>query len=223
MHQLQVLQREDSMPLSNLDEIARAIANGLNCEHSAFCLQLLRLIANGQPVSPEQIATTLHISRDQVNTILRQLTDIEYDREGNIVASGLSLVPTSHHFHIDGHALYTWCALDALAYPYILQKPAHVESPCPVTAFKISLNLTPESIESLEPASTVVSFVIPEKAKTCCNVRNTFCCYVHFLSSFEAAAIWRSQHQEAIILPVEEAYHVASMIARYRYGETLKV
>lgn len=209
------------MPLSNLDEIARAIANGLNCEHSAFCLQLLQLLANGQPVPPEQLATTLNISRDQVNTILRQLSDIEYDREGNIVASGLSLIPTSHHFHLNGHALYTWCALDALSYPYILQQPAHVESPCPVMTTKISLNLTPDSIESLEPASTVVSFVIPEAATSRCDVRGTFCCYVHFFSSPAAAAMWRSQHQKAIILPVEEAYQVARMIARYRYWETL--
>jgi alkylmercury lyase len=209
------------MPLSNLDEIARAIANGLNCEHSAFCLQLLQLLANGQLVPPEQLATTLNISRDQVNAILRQLTDIEYDREGNIVASGLSLIPTSHHFHLNGHALYTWCALDALSYPYILQHPAHVESPCPVTGTKISLNITPENIESLEPASTVVSFVIPEPATSRCDVRGTFCCYVHFFSSPSAAAMWRPQHQKAIILPVEEAYQVARMIARYRYWETL--
>jgi alkylmercury lyase len=211
------------MPLSNLDEIARAIANGLNCEHRAFCLQLLQLLANGQPVPPEQLATTLNISRDQVNAILRQLSDIEYDREGNIVASGLSLIPTSHHFHLNGHALYTWCALDALSYPYILQQPAHVESPCPVTGTKISLNITPEDIQSIKPASTAVSFVIPEKAKTCCNVRSTFCCYVHFLCSFEAAVIWRSQHQEAITLPVDDAYRVARKVARYRYGEILEL
>jgi len=235
MHQLQVLQllqvlqpiqliqREDSMPLSSLDEIARAIANGLNCDHRAFCLHLLRLLANGQPVSPEQLTTTLNISRDQVNTILRQLTDIEYDRQGNIVASGLSLVPTPHHFHLNEHTLYTWCAIDALAYPYILQQPAQVESPCPVTGIKISLNITPENILSLEPASTVVSFVIPEAAKTFCNVRGTFCCYVHFFSSPEAAEMWRSQHQEVIILPVDDAYHVARMVARYRYGEVISM
>ena len=209
------------MPLSNLDEIARAIANGLNCEHSAFCLQLLQLLANGQPVPPEQLATTLNISRDQVNTILRQLSDIEYDREGNIVASGLSLIPTSHHFHLNGHALYIWCALDALSYPYILQQPAHVESPCPVTGTKISLNITPEDIQSLKPASTVVSFVIPEPARSCCNIRGTFCYYIQFFSSPEATTMWRSKHQEAIILPVDDAYKVARMVAKYRYGETL--
>ncbi len=209
------------MPPTSLDEIARAIASGLNCEHSAFCLQLLRLLAKGQPVSPEQLATTLNMSQNQVNTILRQLTDIEYDREGNIVASGLSLTPTPHHLHINGHALYTWCALDALAYPYILQQPARVESPCPVTAFKISLNLTPESIESLEPTSAVVSFVIPEAATSRCDVRGTFCCYVHFFSSPSAAAMWHSKHQEAIILPVDDAYKVSRMVAKYRYGETL--
>jgi alkylmercury lyase len=209
------------MPPSSLDEIARAIANALHCDHRAFCLQLLRLLANGHPVSPEQLATTLDLPSDEVTTILRQLPDIEYNREGNIVASGLSLLPTSHHFQVNGHALFTWCAMDALTYPMMLQQPAYVESPCPVTGTMIKLKVTPESVEFLEPASAVVSFVIPEKAKTCCDVRGSFCCNVLFFSSFEAASVWRSEHLETIVLPVNAAYQVARMVARYRYGEVL--
>ena len=209
------------MPTSNLDEIARAIANGLHCDHKAFCLQLLRFLANGQPVSPEQLATTLDMSRNELTTILRQLPDIEYDDEGNIVASGLSLLPTLHHFQVNRHALFTWCAMDALTYPIMLQQPAYVESLCPVTGTLISLKVTPESVEFLQPVSAVVSFVIPEKARTCCNVKGSFCCNVLFFSSLEAATMWRSEHQEAIVLPVDEAYQVARMVARYRYREVL--
>ncbi len=209
------------MPPSRLDEIARAIANALHCDHRAFCLQLLRLLANGHPVSPDQLATTLDMSSDEVTTILRQLPDIEYNREGNIVASGLSLLPTSHHFQVNGHALFTWCAMDALTYPMMLQQPAYVESPCPVTGTMINLQVSPESVEFFEPVSAVISFVIPEKARTCCDVRDSFCCHVLFFSSFEAASMWRSEHQEAIVLPVDEAYQVARMVARYRYGEVL--
>jgi alkylmercury lyase len=209
------------MPTSSLDEIARAIANGLHCDHKAFCLQLLRFLANGQPVSPEQLATTLDMSRNELTTILRQLPDIEYDDEGNIVASGLSLLPTSHHFQVNGHALFTWCAMDALTYPMMLQQPAYVESLCPVTGTLISLKVTPESVEFLQPVSAVVSFVIPEKARTCCDVKGSFCCNALFFSSLEAATMWRSEHQEAIVLPVDEAYQVARMVARYRYREVL--
>jgi alkylmercury lyase len=209
------------MPPSSLDEIARAIANGLHCDHKAFCLQLLRFLANGQPVSPEQLATTLDMSRNELTTILRQLSDIEYDDEGNIVASGLSLLPTLHHFQVNRHSLFTWCAMDALTYPMMLQQPAYVESLCPVTGTLISLKVTPESVEFLQPVSAVVSFVIPEKARTCCDVKGSFCCNVLFFSSLEAATMWRSEHQEAIVLPVDEAYQVARMVARYRYREVL--
>lgn len=209
------------MPPASLDEIARAIANGLQCDHKAFCLQLLRLLANGQPVAPEQIAITLGISRDELNAILRQLTDIEYDGEDNIVASGLSLIPTPHHFEINGHALFTWCALDALAYPILLQQPALVKSTCPVTGTSVRLTVTPERIEDHEPTSTVVSFVVPERAKSCCDVRGSFCCFVHFFSSSEAASAWFSEHEDAIILRVVDAYQVARLVVKYRYGEAL--
>ena len=209
------------MPPSSLDEIARAIANALHCDHRAFCIQLLRLLANGHPVSPEQLAATLDMSSDEVTTILQQLPDIEYNQEGNIVASGLSLLPTSHHFQVNGHALFTWCAMDALTYPMMLQKPAYVESPCPVTGTIINLQVSPESVEFFEPVSAVVSFVIPEKASTCCDVRNSFCCNVLFFSTLAAASEWRSDHQEMIVLPIYEAYQVARMVARYRFGEAL--
>jgi alkylmercury lyase len=163
------------------------------------------------------------MSRDEVTAILHQLPDIEYDSEGNIVASGLSLTPTPHHFQVNGNALFTWCALDALAYPMLLQQSAYVESPCPVTGGMIWLTITPERIEGVEPASTVVSFVIPEVAKTCCDVRGSFCCFVHFFSSPEAATVWLLEHQDAFILPVDEAYRVARIIAEYRYGEALGI
>jgi alkylmercury lyase len=209
------------MPPSSLDVIARAIANALHCDHRAFCLQILRLLANGQPVSSEQLATTLDMSSDDITAILRQLPDIEYNREGNIVASGLSLLPTQHHFQVNGHALFTWCAMDALTYPMMLQQPAYVESPCPVTGASINLQVSPERVEFFEPDSAVISFVLPEKARSCCNVRDSFCCNVLFFSTLQAASEWRSDHQEMIVLPVDEAYQVARMVARYRFGEVL--
>ncbi|HEX9133328.1 MAG TPA: organomercurial lyase, partial [Ktedonobacteraceae bacterium] len=98
---------------------------------------------------------------------------------------------------------------------------AYVESPCPVTGTIINLQVSPESVAFFEPTSAVVSFVIPEKARTCCDVRDSFCCNVLFFSTLEAASEWRSKHQETIVLPVDEAYQVALMVARYRYGEVL--
>ncbi len=201
---------------SNLDEIARTIAKGLHCDHPAFCRQLLHPLANGHPISPDQIGTTLHLSRDQVTATLSHEPDIEFDSNGNVMGKGLTLIPTPHCFQINSHRMFTWCALDALVYPAILQQPARVESTCPITGIKIRLTVTSEGIEHLEPPSTVVSIVVPETGEACRCTRETFCNQGHFFSSPDAASIWLPEHQDAIILPVDEAYQLGRLVAKYR-------
>ena len=60
----------NQMEKANLVDIAKALADGIReglCSHKPWVFpQLLRLIAGGKPVSLEQIATALHMSRDEV-------------------------------------------------------------------------------------------------------------------------------------------------------------
>lgn len=209
------------MEKTNLDQIARALADGIReglCSHKPwFFAELLRVIAEGNPVSPEQIAAILHIPREDVTAALRQMPSVEFDNEGNIVGSGLTLTPTPHHFQVGGHELFTWCALDTLFFPVILNQPACVESPCPVTGVKVQLKVTLEGIELLEPASAVVSIVIPEASDACCDVRGAFCNEVHFFSSSDAASTWVKEHQGAIILPVDEAYQMGRILVKHLF------
>src|SRR5438046_565653 len=178
------------MQRSNLDEIARKVANVLarNCRNTPFCLQLLRLLAGGQPVTPSHLATALHFSHEEVAKNLRESPEIEFDHEGNIVGSGLTMIPTPHHFLVNGHELFTWCGLDALSYPVILKLPSRVESPCPVTGKKVRLTVTPERIDGLDPMDAVVSLVVPEATTCSHDIRGKFCNFGHFFSSPEAAS-----------------------------------
>ena len=173
----------------NLEEIAKALADSLReglCSQKLWVFpKLLRLIAGGKPVSLEQIAKTLDLSRDEVTDTLRQMANVEFDNEGNVVGSGLTLIPTPHHFQVGGHQLFTWCALDTLFFPVILNQTVRVESPCPVSKVKIQLTVTSEGVADLEPNSAVVSIVVPEAADACCDVRAAFCDQVHFFSSSE--------------------------------------
>ncbi len=205
------------MQHAQLDKLARTLADRLDCEQRELCLQLLRLLARGQPVAPEELAATLHLPRHEVTAALHQLSNTEVDREGNIVGSGLSLVPTPHCFQVNGHALFTWCALDALVYPVILQQAAQVASRCPVTGGMVRLTVTPEGIKDLEPPSAIVSLVLPERAAVCRDVRGTFCHQVHFFSTPEAASLWLAQHPGAFLLSVEDAYQLGRLVAHYRY------
>ena len=213
------------MKKPNLQEIAQALADelrvGLCSDRPGFFPQLLRLLSQGRPVSPDQLAASLQISRDEVTAALGQMASVEYDSEGNIVGSGVTLTPTPHRFHVGGKELFTWCALDTLLFPAILQEPARVASTCPVTGANIQLIVNPDGgVDSLEPASAVVSIVLPKSStSSCCDVRGSFCNQVHFFSSAEASAAWLIDHQGAIILSVNEACQLGQMLAEHLFRE----
>ena len=101
------------------------------------------------------------------------------------------------------------------------QKAAHVESSCPVTGETIRLTVSPSEVESFEPVSTVVSFLIPEAAKAKENIVTNFCHYVHFFSSREAGARWTSAHEGTFLLTVEEAFDLGHRMNQARYRHTL--
>ena len=190
--------------------------------HQPICLAILRALTAGQPVSPNQVAEVLHISGDEVRDALKTFQDIEYDRAGNVVAAGLSLIPAPHRIWFNNHALFAWCALDTLMYPVLLQQSARVESSCLITSLPIRLTVTPTQVLHLEPAQAVVSMVVPP----CCseesgNTRGTFCNLVHFFSSAEVGGAWRKSHPEGEILSVAEAYQLGQMLAQHRLNSRL--
>jgi alkylmercury lyase len=208
------------MTQSELETISRRLAEGLCCEEDALamlCTQLLRLLAEGRPVSSERLAAALDRSHEEVEAAIRQLPNVEFDERGAIIAAGLSLSPTPHQFLVNGHSLYTWCAIDTLMYPVVLQQTAQVASCCPVTGRAVRLTVTPERIVAIDPADALVSVVVLEQAAARCDVRGVFCRHVHFLAGPDAGAAWRAAHPGASLVSVEGAYALARLLARTRY------
>lgn len=179
-------------------------------------LALLRGLSANTPVSPSHLAQTLKTDLAAIEAALKRLPDLEYDRSGNVISAGLSLIPTPHRIWFNHQALFAWCALDTLMYPVMLQQTAYVESPCPVTRNLVRLTVTPTQIESLNPAEAVVSIVVPDcSGQTCCT-RADFCHQVHFFSSAEAAIQWRRSHGDGSVLSVAEAYQLGqALVQRY--------
>ena len=209
------------MQQPDINEVAEVLAKVLYCGDRELGLCILRLLANGRPISSEQLAVSLGRSHDEVTVALRQLPNVEFDRQGEIVGSGLSLLPTSHRFEVNGHMLYTWCALDTLMYPLILKLPAHVASPCPVTGEQVRLMVMPDGIRNLTPSEAVVSIVLPQQAEACRDVRGAFCNQVHFFSSRDGASSWLEQHPTALLLSVDEAFQLGRMVVLRRYSDVL--
>ena len=169
-----------------------------------LALPLWLLLAEGSPVSLEQLANRSHRSLDEIQAQLPSL-DVRLDQEGKIVAAGVSLVPTRHQVQVGEQELFVWCALDTLVLPAILGRTARVISTCPVTGKAIRLTVTPESISDLSEARAVLSVRLPGEETALCNVQEDLCNDGFFFVSHEVAATWPHLHRQAVLLDVAEA------------------
>lgn len=166
---------------------------------------LLTLLATGEPVTVDQLATRADRTTGEIRQALADMPDTEYDTDGRIIGGGLTHNPTPHRYETGGRTLYTWCALDTLVFPAITGHTAQVTSPCRATGEPVRLTVTPGGPTQVEPAGAVVSLVTPD---TPTSIRASFCNQVHFFTSADAAKDWLTEHPGAQVLPVADAYDV---------------
>src|SRR5258708_18441608 len=143
-------------------------------EQFRLSVPLWRLLAKGKPGEQESLASTSHRPLPEIQAFLHA-SDVRIDQAGHIIGQGLAFQPTRHQFHLDEKTLYTWCALDTLAFPAVLGRAARVISTCPVTGKEIRLTVTPESFLDLEPASAVVSVHLPGGDTDVCHTQPNLC------------------------------------------------
>lgn len=208
------------MQSENLEQLAHDLSTaiwhyhcteqvGRDLNRMALCRVIIPLLAEGQPVSLEDVATAVGSSLDEVAAVINEHMNVEYDENGRIVGAGLTLRPTPHKVLVDGRTLYTWCALDALMYLPLLERLVQVESLCAATAAPLRMTVTPQGVEALDPPTAVISILKPEKGSS---VRQAFCNHVNFFRSAEVAAPWLAHHQAATILPVAKAYQLGQQM-----------
>ncbi|MTB73055.1 MULTISPECIES: organomercurial lyase MerB [Actinomycetes] len=175
---------------------------------AGLLIPLLRLLVDGDPVTVEQLAAVAGCTLDEVRRGLAAVPDTEYDEQGRIIGQGLTLRPTPHRFTVAGEELYTWCALDTLIFPALLDRPARVESVSPTSGEPIRVTVDPTAgVTSVEPATAMVSLVNPEKITS---IRSSFCNQVHYFTAPEDAAAWLAVHPAAEVVTVAEAYGIAA-------------
>jgi alkylmercury lyase len=203
----------------SLETIAERLSEQLRCEQEDLCRPIVQQVTRGKPVAPATLWASLQVSQNELDQRLAQLPDIEFDRAGNIVGLGVTLVPTSHRFQFRSKVLYTWCAFDTVLLPPSLHVEAQVQSTCPVTAQSITFIATPEGIvKDLLPASSVMSLIIPAERHDC--TRDTFCQQSLFFQSEQAASTFLAAHPDALLLSVEEAACVGRLVAQICLTDT---
>ncbi|TLY15655.1 MAG: alkylmercury lyase [Thaumarchaeota archaeon] len=210
--------------MSTLNNLADKIVNAmpkLGSGERRIAVGLYRLLAEGEPVSPERLAETLNLSGSTVRETLSRWPGVYYDDTRAVIGfGGLALSEMPHRFQGDGRNLHTWCAWDSLFIPGILGKTARVESTDPITNEKISLVVEPEGVNELEPTDTVVSFLAPSRGFDA-DVIQSFCHFVHFFGSRESGELWSSEHKGTLLLSVEQAHELGRLTNTRNFGEAL--
>ncbi len=205
--------KEISVP--EIVERLREDSGGLNFEpaEARLFIKTLRALAEGSPITAEgvaQIAEEVDIPVKLANEVLNWIA--ERDDDDNIVGlAGLSLGEWPHRFKVNGRELTTWCALDTLYLPPLLDQIAQVESPDPLTQETIRVTVGPEGVEQYSPSSAVISIVVPkikEKGlESAEEIWTAFCNYSLYFSSRASAEEWfQEKSVEPIFLSIDEGF-----------------
>ena len=82
------------MPHLSLETIAERLSEQLRCEQEDLCRPIVQQVTRGKPVAPAALRASLQVSQNELEQRLAKLPpDVEFDRAGNIVGLGATLVP----------------------------------------------------------------------------------------------------------------------------------
>jgi alkylmercury lyase len=112
---------------------------------------------------------------------------------------------------VERSSLTARCAWDTLFLPGLLGRPARVSSRCPVIGEAISLTVSADGTHSVSPAGTVLSFLAPERPFDA-DVVNSFCHFLHFSASEQAARDWIAEHPGTFTFSVDDAFRLGQRI-----------
>jgi alkylmercury lyase len=211
----------------NRETVARMFIEafpGMDAGDQELALALYRLLAEGQPVSPTNLAGALNRPVEDLEHTLNQWPAVFYDGQGCIIGFwGLSVRETKHRLEVNGSVIYAWCAWDTLWLPELLHASVAVTSRCAQTGDPVRLNVLPERVDSAEPVSTVVSFLeLDERAPRENNVVTSFCHFVHFFRDREEGERWTERHPETFLLTLDEAFDIGRRVNATRYRDILQ-
>jgi alkylmercury lyase len=213
----------------NLDELAASIVRcfpSLSLIEQRLSLDLYRLLAEGQPVPRAALAKRLEISHETVNRILDGWPGVFSDAEQRIVGYwGLSISAAYNSPHtprMKGQTLSAWCAWDTLFLAQLVGHTAEIESASPNDAGIVRLTITPQEVERVEPVAAQMSVLVPDAQEMQKNVLTSFCHFVHFFPSRQAAENWTAKHAGTFLLSVHEAQVLARLKNEAQYREVLR-
>jgi alkylmercury lyase len=174
-------------------------------------IRTMQALAEGKPVSLDQLAKIWEMSIEQVRSVLAGAVSAgraEIDSQGDLIGGVLSLIPTAHRISMDGKELFAWCAYDAIYAPGVVGKTAQITSRDPITGDPIRITITPAGIADVRPKGTVVS-VVGREMDMRGGPESPRCSQMLFFGSRESAHQWLQGRDNVSILTAEEAFEIA--------------
>lgn len=182
---------------------------------------ILQELARGKPLSVERAA---EVSGQDIEAIQQSFDQAkkmgaEFNAQGELVGNTLSLNPTPYHFQVNGNAIFTWCALDTIIIPGVIDATALVESKCYITGYPIQLIVTPDGVTEYSPETTVLSIFVPGLSPTetvdglpVAGPQSEVCSQMRFFQSCQVAEEALKSFPNIGILSIEESYQLASKV-----------
>jgi alkylmercury lyase len=134
--------------------------------YRALVVDVVRELSLGMPVAPERIAELAAKQGTPERTIEKMGHSAEWSDSGIVGLNGLTLGDSRHRLHFDEVTMGTWCAWDSLFLVPIIGRAARLESTSPATNVAVEVSITPEGVTGAEPATTVMSVVVPHPDTT---------------------------------------------------------
>ncbi len=165
------------------------------------------LLAAGTLPTPMEVARRTGMERHEVERILAEMVERDWaarDATGTLVILyPFSARPTGIQVHLRGVAREVMCAIDALGVAPMLGESVAVTSPCPVCDASLRVDVSPDAITRVQPASlAVVHRRTPGPAHL------TRCHATRFVCSPEHGEAWVRQQggPNDAVAPLDEAF-----------------
>lgn len=184
-------------------------------------LALFRLLAEGEPVETGRLATHAGLGHSDLVEHLGRWHGVHTDDQLRVIAfQGLSVVEAPHRLRVNRRILYAWCAWDTLFLPELIGHSAEIESVCPTTGEAITLRVGPEGTADLSPPSAVLSFLLPG-SRLGGDTIASFCSFIHFFASREAAAQWTAARPGTFVISIAEGFEIGRRTNAAQWGDAL--
>ena len=128
-----------------------------------------RWVRAGQAATAARLAEganlTLDVVRDELAALEQQGLIVRH-AQGVVGISGLSLVETPHQLQLDGHSLFTWCALDAVGIAVGLRADATIADCCFHCQHEAAVRFDAGEVTASAPADLSLWLPLPQAGRS---------------------------------------------------------